>query len=123
MAISMKKVVVALGAATVLGGCATYHDGYYGYGDRYAYGPNYYYDPYPGYVGPSAGIGFGYSYYDRGDHRHWHHRGDRDHHPRDRVATEGPRTQSELAAQARRDDAMGFRDGRGWSRDGSHSGG
>ena len=71
MAISMRKVVLALGATALLGGCATYDDGYYG--DRYAYGPGYY-DTYPGYVGPSVGLGFGYSYYDH-DRRYW--RGDR----------------------------------------------
>lgn len=92
MTISMKRVLVALGAAAVLGGCATYDDGYYG--DRYAYGPNYYYDPYPGYVAPSVGLGLGYSYYDGGDRRHW--RGDRhdwrrDRHGRDGVAYAEPR--------------------------------
>ena len=75
MAIPMKKLVLALGAAAVLGGCATgYHDDGY-YGDRYAYGPNYYYDPYPGYVAPSVGLGLGYTYYEGRDRRHW--RGDR----------------------------------------------
>ena len=120
MAIPMKKLLVALGAAALLGGCATgyYDDGYYR--DRYAYGPNYYYDAYPGYVAPSVGLGFGYSHYEGRDRRHW--RGDR-HDGRGHHRTEGPRTLSELSAQAARDDAAGFRDGRGWSRDGSHSGG
>lgn len=97
MANSMRKVLLALGTAGLLGGCATgYYDDYGYYGDRHAYAPapGYYYDTYPGYVGPSVGLGFGYAYHDR-TYRH-HRRGDRhdwrrDRHEGDRHAFVEPR--------------------------------
>jgi len=67
MAISLKKLLATLVAAAPLAGCATgpSYDGY-GY-DSYRYGYNApYYDP--TYVGPSVGLGLGYS--DRDDYRH-----------------------------------------------------
>lgn len=76
MAISRKTLLAALAGAALLSGCATgpYYDEYgYGYGYD-AYGPNYY--GYPGYAGPSIGLGFTYSDRDyrrerRGDRREW----------------------------------------------------
>jgi hypothetical protein len=84
MANWMKAALAAAGAATLLAGCATdpyYNNGYgynggYGYNNGYDYGagPAYYE---PGYVGPSVGLGIGFSSYDDGGRREWH--GDRDH--------------------------------------------
>ena len=81
------KLMIAalLGSATILGACAAdpYYDNY-GYGYSTAPGPYYGYaydDPY--YYGPSVGLGFGYSRYDRNSRwqdrdGRWHDRSDRD---------------------------------------------
>jgi hypothetical protein len=70
-------IAAALGSAVLLAGCATgpyYDGGYYGYNNGYYGDAPYYYEP--GYVGPSVGLGLGYSTYDR-DYRHqWRDHGD-----------------------------------------------
>src|SRR5690349_11178637 len=83
MAISRKLILAAaLSSAALLSACAAgpYYDDY-GYNGYSPYGYGYSYDPY--YYGPSVGLGFGYSTYDR-DYRwrdrdgRWHDRADRD---------------------------------------------
>jgi hypothetical protein len=76
MRILKTAALAALGGAMLLAGCATgpyydngYYGGAYGYNPAYGYDTPYYYEP--GYVGPSVGLGLGYSYYD-GDGRNWH---------------------------------------------------
>ena len=132
MAIMFKRILAALGSATVLAACATgpYYDNGYGY-PTYSYGYGYggygtpYYDPF--YVAPSVGLGYGYTYHDReyrrGDwdgqrHREWRGDGDRRQWAQ---RTDIPRTAPQ--ANFEQDVANQGRDGRGWSRDGSHSGG
>jgi hypothetical protein len=80
MAISLRNVLVLAGSAALLAACATgpydYGYGYNGYGapDPYEGYPGYGYAP--GYVGPSVGVGIGFSDYDGGrGQREWH--GDR----------------------------------------------
>ena len=69
MATLRKAVFAALVGATAITGCAAgpYYDdyGYNGY-DRYGY-----YDNSGYYVGPSVGLGLGYTYYDRDYRRNW----------------------------------------------------
>ena len=127
MAISlMKKVALAVAGAALplMGGCATggyYDDGYYG--NRYGtYGPSYY-DPY--YAAPAVGLGFGYAYSDN-DYRRRDWDGHRHHDRRDndRPLHERPDTPRDVPLANREQDTFNQgRDGRGWSRDGSHSGG
>ena len=96
---SLRTLKSLLGLAAIgalLGGCADYpyygdgYNGYNGYGyngygyNGYDYGPGPgYYDP-GYYVGPSIGLGIGFS--DRGGHEHWRDRqdwrgdGERHHH-------------------------------------------
>ena len=126
MGISIKRTLAALAGTALLAGCATgpYYDSGYYYGDRYAYGaPTYYYDAYPGYVAPSVGLGFGYTYYDR-DYRHWDGHRHREWRQGDRPVYERPDIPRDAPLANRDQDAFNQgRDGRGWSRDGSHSGG
>ena len=135
MAILTKKLLAlaVLGSASLTAGCATggYYDDYGYYGDRYAYGaPTYYYDNYPGYVAPSVGLGFGYSYYDGGDRQRFRERNRewRDRQPefrgRDGQWTAPPEVTRDAYTANRDQDAMNRgADGRGWSHNGERAGG